>query len=145
MLSATADTNIYISAFNFGGQPLRFLNMARAGVFRVDISEPIIEEVLRVLRDKFEWNADRLQEVEALVAGFTQRVMPTQTLNIIKEDPPDNRVLECAAEALSDFIVTGDRDLLRLGQFGSIPIVKVADFLNILGLPDSPLHRRPHP
>lgn len=31
MPSVTADTNIYISALNFGGQPLRFLDLARTG------------------------------------------------------------------------------------------------------------------
>ena len=35
--------------------------MADAGV-RIDISEFIIDEVLRTLRDKFEWSAERLQE-----------------------------------------------------------------------------------
>jgi putative PIN family toxin of toxin-antitoxin system len=139
MLSATADTNIYISALNFGGPPLRFLDMACAGAIRVDISKPILEEVLRVLCDKFRWEADKIQEAEALITGFTQRVTPTKTLDVIKEDPPDDRVLECAAEAPSDFIVTGDRDLLRLGHYDTIPIVKVADFLNIaLRPPASP-------
>ena len=38
MPSATADTNIYISALHFGGLPLRFLDLARAGAIRLDIS-----------------------------------------------------------------------------------------------------------
>jgi predicted nucleic acid-binding protein len=32
----------------------------------------------------------------------------------------------------SSYIVTGDNDLLRLGSYGSIQIVKVADFLKLL-------------
>ncbi len=43
---------------------------------------------------------------------------PTQTLDVIKEDPDDNRILECAAAAKSDYIVTDDKDLLRLGKYG---------------------------
>jgi uncharacterized protein len=47
----------------------------------------------------------------------------------LKEDPADDRILECAVSAGSDYIVTGDRDLLRLKQYDSIRIVKVADFM----------------
>ena len=55
-------------------------------------------------------------------------VVPTETLHVIKEDPDDDRILECAAAAKSDFIVSEDKDLLRLGQFGHAPIVSVRDF-----------------
>ena len=48
---------------------------------------------------------------------------------MIKEDPPDNRILECAFEAGSEYIVTWDKDLLRLGSYGSIRIIRPADFL----------------
>ncbi len=131
MLSATADTNIDIPVLNFGGPPLHFLDLARAGTIRLDISEPILQEALRVLGDKFQWEASRVKEAEALITGFKQRVTPSQTLNVIKEDPPDNRILECAIEASSDFIVSGDKDLLRVGHLGAIPIVKVSDFLSL--------------
>ncbi len=59
-------------------------------------------------------------------------VSPTEALNaIIEEDPADDRILECAAAAKSDFIVSEDNDLLRLGQFGSARIVSVRDFINL--------------
>jgi predicted nucleic acid-binding protein len=46
-------------------------------------------------------------------------------------DPADNKIIECAVTAGSDYIVTGDKDLLRLGQYDAIRIVNVADFLNV--------------
>ena len=49
--------------------------------------------------------------------------------DVIKEDPPDNRILECALEAGSEYIVTWDKDLLRLGSYDGIPIMRVGDFL----------------
>lgn len=42
-------------------------------------------------------------------------------LDVIKEDPPDDRVLECAVSSGADYIVTGDKDLLRLGQYDATP------------------------
>jgi predicted nucleic acid-binding protein len=53
-------------------------------------------------------------------------------LDVIKEDPPDNRILECASTACSDYIVTGDKDLLRLGSYASIRILSVSQFLDII-------------
>jgi predicted nucleic acid-binding protein len=38
-------------------------------------------------------------------------------------------VLECATAAQSEFVVTGDNDLLALGAFRGIAIVTVASFL----------------
>lgn len=95
----------------------------------MDISEPILAEALRALRDKFHWEEEKLLEAEVLISGFTHRAAPTQTLDVVKEDPPDNRILECAVAAQSDVIVSGDGDLLRLRQYGAIPIMKVSDFL----------------
>ena len=133
MPSVTADTNIYVSGLQFGGLPRRFLDLAAAGEFRLDVSEPILDETLRVLRDKLQWSPDALRQAEDDIRSYTQSIIPTQTLDIIKADSCDNRLLECAAAAKSDFIVTGDaRHVLPLGQYAGIPILKVADFLQLL-------------
>ncbi len=133
MPSATADTNVYISGLRFGGVPERFLDQAASGDFRLDISDAILNETLGVLRDKFQWNAEALREAEQDIRSYTHHVTPTETLDVIKGDPSDNRILECAAAANSDYIVTGDtRHLLPLEHYDGIPIVKVAEFLKQL-------------
>lgn len=133
MHSVTADTNIYISGLNFSGPPRQFLNLARAGGIRLAISEVVMEETLRVLREKFHWPEDSLREAEANISEFAEWVKPSQVIDVIREDPADNRILECAVAAKSDFIVTGDQHLLRLGRYGSIRIIKPADFLELVG------------
>lgn len=130
MLSVVADTNIYISALEFGGTPERFLRLAEAGGFQLVLSDAIMTELAKVLRsDKFRWPEEEIAKARRQIARFTERVAPTETLDIVKADPPDNRILECAAEAQADYIVSGDKHLLRLKQFGNAPIVKVADFM----------------
>ena len=132
MPSATLDTNIYVSALVYGGTPLRLLHLAIDGDLDVAVSQPILDETLRILREKFGWPQERLEGAEALIVGFARRVSPSQTLNVIKEDDADNRILECAAEAGSEFIVSGDKDLHRLGQHGNARVIKVADMLDII-------------
>ena len=50
---------------------------------------------------------------------------------LIKEDPDDNKILECAKAGLVDYIVTNDYHLLKIGVFEKIKIVKPDEFLSI--------------
>jgi hypothetical protein len=49
VIVVTADTNVYVSGLAFGGTPLAFLDHARAGAFRLAVSEPLLAEVRGVL------------------------------------------------------------------------------------------------
>ena len=111
---------------------MRLLHLAIDGDLDVAVSQPILDETLRILREKFGWPEERLEGVEALIVGFARRVSPSQTLNVIKEDDADNPILECAAESGSEFIVAGDKDLHRLRQHGNARVIKVADMLDII-------------
>jgi predicted nucleic acid-binding protein len=64
VVSVTADSNIWVSAFNFRGKPRRLIEMADSGFVRIDISDAIIDEVLRVLRLKFKWRDESLAEAK---------------------------------------------------------------------------------
>jgi uncharacterized protein len=139
VIRAVADTNVYISALNFGGTPERFLKAAQAGGFQLVISDAIMQEVGQVLRgDKFRWPEQEIAKAQRQIARFTERAQPTETLHVITADPPDNRILECAAAAQADYIVSGDNHLLRLKQYGKAPVVKVADFMRRMQEQGSP-------
>jgi len=125
----TPDSNILISALVFGGNPLLLLEMALSGEVSLFISDEILQETLRVLRDKFDLSEERLARAEGYIDSCTTRVKPSAEIDAIKEDPDDNRVLECAEEAGCEFIITGDLDLLRLGKYGGIQIMTVRALL----------------
>ncbi len=82
-----------------------------------------------MLRDKFGFSKERLARAKRYIDTCTSRVRPTGTIDAVKEDPDDNRVLECAEAAGCEYIVTGDLDLLRLGLYGKIRIVTARSFL----------------
>ncbi len=111
-----------------GGPAAHLLGYARLGELRLDVSDPILDETVRVLRDKFHWSGEMLHYTRQKLLGISNRVAPRETLDIIKEDPPDNRILECAAAARSDFIISEDKDLLRLGSFNSAQITTIRNF-----------------
>jgi predicted nucleic acid-binding protein len=99
----------------------------------LDISDAILTEILRVLRDKFQWGTQELWDLEEDIRSYTSHVSPGHELNVISADSADNRILECAVAARSEFIVSGDtRHLLPLGRYAGISILKVANFLEWL-------------
>jgi putative PIN family toxin of toxin-antitoxin system len=113
----TLDSNIYVSALNFKGRPLQLLQNAAAGEIEVAVSDAIIDEVTRILRDKFGWSEDRVQGAESTIRSIARHVTPRKALDVVKNDPDDNRIVECAQASGSEFIVTGDNDLLRIGEY----------------------------
>jgi putative PIN family toxin of toxin-antitoxin system len=108
---ARLDTNVYVPALQLGGLPMRLLGLAVDGDMEVAISRPIMDEMVRVLRERFHWSPERLGEAEALIRGIAYRVSPSQTLNVVAEDPDDVRTLECAVEPGSQYIVTDETHL----------------------------------
>ena len=56
-------------------------------------------------------------------------VVPGTTKVNICRDPMDNMVLSCAIEAESEFVVSGDEDLLVLKEYKGIPIKTPRDFI----------------
>lgn len=129
MTRATLDSNVYVSAYVFGGKPGRVIELATEGVIAISVSDSILVEIRRVLITKFGWSAERADDVVATIEATAAATAPTEVLDVVDRDPDDNRVLECATAAQSEFIVTGDSDLLTLGSFRGIAIVTVASFL----------------
>lgn len=69
-----------------------------------------------------------LFEADALI------VEPNERLSVIEADPDDDRILECAMTGGADYIASGDRHLLSLGQYAGIKIVTAAELADILEL-----------
>ena len=128
-MRAVADTNVYISALNFGGTAEEVLTRARAGALELVTSPSILTEVEGVLIRKFHWSGSRAREATALIREFTRVVHPETPVRIVTEDEPDNRILECALAAEAEVIISGDTHLHQLRVFQGIPIMGPREFL----------------
>jgi putative PIN family toxin of toxin-antitoxin system len=132
VLRVTADTNILISGLNFRGKPFEVLELARTGKINLTVSEAILREMEDVLGRKFGWSDEEIADARKRIDEIARTVTPGVRIDVIKEDPPDNRILECASAAGADFIVSGDKDLLRLGRYDSIRILNPSDLLGFV-------------
>jgi uncharacterized protein len=64
-----------------------------------------------------------------VLLALGEPVIPRRRVNAVKEDPDDNRILECALAAGADVIVSGDGHLLRLTEYEGIAILTPRAFL----------------
>jgi len=132
-LRVVLDTNILISAFVFpGGAPELVYRAALEGRITLVTSPPLLAEFGRVLSDKFGWDPPHAQDAVAQVARIGDVVRPSETVEVIEDDPADDRVLEAAAAGRAEVIVSGDRHLLRLEEWRGVRIEKAASFLGRL-------------
>jgi len=132
VLRATVDTNVLISGLVYRrGKPFDLVRMGLQGAINLTVSPHIIAEMSDVLARKFDATPEEIADAKRVVADAARIVQPSVQIDVIKEDPPDNRILECAVSAGADYIVTGDKDLLRLGSYDSIKILTVSDFLKL--------------
>jgi putative PIN family toxin of toxin-antitoxin system len=126
------DTNIFLSAFTFGGKPEVLFEMARADRIQPIVSTSLLAELASILKSKFAWDDDDIRQALRVVGRHAELVKPKMRLRVL-EDDADNRVLECAVEGHAEWIISGDHHLLGLKEFRGIPIVRVSDFLLKLG------------
>ena len=66
------------------------------------------------------------------VLQFLTLVTPNQKVDVIKEDPDDNKIIECAIEGKADCIITNDNHLLKIREYAGIRILTPSEFLKIL-------------
>jgi putative PIN family toxin of toxin-antitoxin system len=128
-MRVVADTNVFISALMFGGLPGVFLDLALSPEFTLVASKALLDELDEKLRGKFAVSGRDALLIRARLEGKADLVSPDFELNAVPDDPDDNRVLECAVAGKADFIVSGDRHLLRIGNYAGIAIVTVREFL----------------
>jgi len=126
------DTNVYISAYGFGGLLAELVRAAIRGEIDLFTSPAILAEGARVLTDKLGFDDAHVEQAVRQVARIATVVRPTIRIQVIA-DEPDNRVLECAVSADADLIVSGDRHLLALGAYDGVHVVSVASAVGLLG------------
>lgn len=131
MINATLDTNILVSALLFPGNERRILEAAIRGEFKSITSHAILDELGRVLT--------RLGVDDHETEGYIMRIMevsdvvlPERLDEFEVRDRGDVKILECALSGASDYIVTGDRDLLSLGKYRGIEIMRSVELLERL-------------
>ena len=132
-MKVTVDTNFLISAtqwdYSVAHKLLKKLILSDAKIFT---TQDIFDETAEVLERDFEYNKNEAKNIVEKILLFAKLIEPRQKVDVIKDDPDDNRVIECAIESSSDYILTYDRHLLKLKEFREIKIITPEEFNKII-------------
>jgi len=129
MIKIVLDTNVFISALFWRGTPYQIFKRILEGAFLNFTSPQILEELKRRLLDKFKLPSEKVKEFLEIIVFNSQIVSPKKKLNIVKKDPSDNKIIECALEAKASFIISGDEHLLEIKESQGIKIISPKEFL----------------
>jgi putative PIN family toxin of toxin-antitoxin system len=139
-MQVVLDANVLVSAvISSRGAPAQILRLWEEERFDVLVSQPILEELERVLHyPRIQQRYDLPEEDVASFLRFMRSgaiiVEPSDKVTVIERDPSDNRYLECSVAGGASYIVAGDQHLLQLGEFRGIVILPPAGFLVALNL-----------
>ena len=95
------------------------------------LSGEILDEYIEVL---YRLGFDDQKELKELLLLFAENVnisftKKTPKLNIVEEDPDDNKFIECAVALNASYIITGDNALKAVESYMEIKILTPHQFL----------------
>lgn len=128
------DTNVWLSALLWGGQPNLIIQLIENQQIQAISSENILTELTDILqKPNLQKRLNQLKITADEIVIIAKRLM---TLVIIEEviiselrDPKDQMVLATAIAGDTQIVITGDKDLLVLHPYGNISILLPQEFL----------------
>jgi uncharacterized protein len=132
VIKIVLDTNVFVSSF-FGGNPRKIVDLWKTGEITLCLSRTIIDEYIEVLKRLGLQNEKELEELLNLFARGFHVIFTAKTpeLVIVKDDPDDDKFIECAVALNARYIITGDKALTSIQNYMGIAILNPKDFLKV--------------
>lgn len=128
-MKAVFDTTVLIAAFLTEGICAKLMVRARRRDFDLILCDGILQEFKRVLKKKFAASPHETSEALAILSEATREIRgQTDSMTPLCRDSDDDLILACARDAVADYMVTGDEDLLVLKNYEGICIVTPREF-----------------
>jgi putative PIN family toxin of toxin-antitoxin system len=128
-MKAVFDTNVLIAAFLTDGLCAKLILRAHRNEFSLILCPFILEEFKKFLQKKIKASSQEIEmALNLLKEAATEINHPAISIERICRDADDDNVLKCALASESDYLVTGDDDLLTLHKYGKTKIIKPRQF-----------------
>ncbi len=125
-MKVVLDTNVLIDGFKDEySYEKRVINEVIAGRIEAYANKQTLQENRLIISQLLE-NPEYRDELNNFFAQVTH-VVNRHHIHIVP-DEEDNKILESAVEAGAEYLITSDRDLLGLGDYKGIKIVRAIDF-----------------
>ena len=127
------DTNVFISGIFWEGNFCsKIIDKWKNREFELVSSIEIIEELLNTLKHfKIQLDEETIENWRNIIIERVIIAKSSERLDVIKEDPDDNKFLETAIAGKADFIITQDNHLLKVKKLNNIMILNPEEFLKL--------------
>lgn len=128
-MRAVLDTNVVMSAFFFGGTPLKIVRSAFSRKIELVASKAVLSEYREVaerLHEQFP-SVNYRRPLSILESKLTM-VRPAALGEAVCRDPDDGDIIACALGGKAKVICSGDGDLLALNGFRGLEVMKPSVF-----------------
>ena len=129
-MKVVIDTNVFISSF-FGGNPRKIIDLWKKGKISLCVSKNILDEYIEVLQRIGLGDGREVEELLSLFAKGFNILFTTKTPKIkaVRDDPDDDKFIECAVGLKAEVIITGDKALKAMNEYMGIKILTPQQFL----------------
>ena len=132
-MKITADTNFLVSATQWNNSVAHKLLIKLIEInAEVFTTKEILGEFSEVLQRDFKYSEEEADKIIEKILSFIILIEPKIKADVVKEDPDDNIVIECALESKSNYVITYDKHLLRIKDYQGIKIIKPEEARKIL-------------
>jgi putative PIN family toxin of toxin-antitoxin system len=137
-IRAVLDTNVLVSGLvSQKGLPRQILDAWLEGRYTLVISLYMVDELAHVLTyphiaERIRLTREELEAILAILLSQAELTPGKLQLPGATRDPKDDPVVACAVEGRAGYIVSGDQDLLLLGEYKSVRVVTPRRFVEIL-------------
>ena len=126
------DTNVLISSTLWDNSVAqKFLFRCIKENIQIFSSQEIIEEYKEILARDFDYKEQEIVGILEKILQFIILVSPKNKIDVIKKDVDDNKIIECAVESKSEYIISYDKHLLKLKEFQGTKIVRPEEALGL--------------
>ena len=84
------------------------------------------------MKRDFDYSGEEVSNIMEKVFAFVTLVTPKKKVQVVKDDPDDDKFLEVAVEGDADYIVSQDKHLLKIEELEGVKIVNPWKFLRML-------------
>ena len=125
-MRAVLDTNVVMSAFFFGGTPLKIVRSRKIELVASKAVLSEYREVAERLHEQFP-SVNYRRPLSILESKLTM-VRPAALGEAVCRDPDDDDIIACALGGKAKVICSGDGDLLALNGFRGLEVMKPSVF-----------------
>lgn len=130
MIRVIIDTNVLMSGIFWSGAPAKILDAWQQKKLKLVISPDILDEYTRVghiLAKKY--SGVDIGPIIDLITIHSELFLPQPLPAPVSRDRDDDKFISLTIAAHCKIIVSGDKDLLDINQYGGVRVIKPSDFV----------------